>query len=177
MIIHDRNVRQLSWLPLPSSLTTGCCLRTAHCWPHCRPSLEERKNLNLNVSNVHTCSLICLVICFSVEIVVIDYRRCAAVKTTLDKIYGWPIYTQGTAGQQRQLLSLLNWRSKHALPSTGRRTPIGSKQPNASWQHFISLTISSISQKRNNIKRKWRSSVWRAPGCPLKKINLIHAVR
>lgn len=181
MIIHDRNVRQLSWLPLPSSLTTDRCLctgRTAghrlHCWR------KEKRKKNTNVSNVHTCSLICLFICFSVEISVSDYRRCAAVKTTLDKINSWPIYTQGTAGQQRQLLSLLNWRSKHAPHSPRLRTSIEWFSNSRMQRHFIATAfyLSHNQLNLSNWKRKWRSAVRRVPGpCALKKINLITVVR
>lgn len=125
--------------------------------PHSRALSSRQPQLwcTGNVSNMCLCVRwsVCLFVLFCrsrPSPTTADAQHAPVEKTTFDKIYRWPIYTRCAAGQ-RQLLSLLKWGSKHALPSFGR--PLkelehrGMQWPTKCHRGStlsLSLTISSI---------------------------------
>lgn len=158
MIILDRNVRQRcdSFFPL---FVDDVCSPQSTCiiLKMCQMSMHVRWS-------------VCLFVLFWQNRRLRLYRRCTAVKTTFDKIYGWPIYTHRRHSRTAAAAATVvtKWAAKHALPSSANtsRIELETAECNAI---ILSLSQSVLSKRRkNNIKMTLLH--WPRARCALKKL-------
>lgn len=166
MIILDRNVRQRCGVFFPLFVDDVCC-------PH--STRYQLIILKMCQMSMHVRWSVCLFVFFWRNRRLRLYRRCTAVKTTFDKIYGWPIYTHRRHRRHSRTAAaaaatvVTKWAAKHALPSFANTNRMELETAECN-DIILSLSQSVLSKRRkNNIKMTLLH--WPCARCALKKYH------